>query len=539
MSSFKKLNKADVTTVPYAANKRWVLPYTSTPNDGYIVYYVGKNEVFNPSNSTTTNSQYQSLIYSQMNHMFYQSYTGSLDTGSLMFNVDTYQLASQQRPTASYFNYNINPLLIKQFPSGANETIGVLSVNQNIYGSKILPTSFQISSSGIFIKDDGNGNLYDITQAQSQYIDLNYITLNYTLTGSLSAGINFVGNIFYAHGLVVITNQSSSYQNLLTGTTTISFQNEHIVYENEVRCIVKESDYNLSFNPTLLKYGGQCIVPLISGSNSIVSGSSNLYTLTGSFDSTLKDFAQGIKYSPIFDYTRVTDTVVFSTISGSAGGGTRVINPGDPSTTVISGTSIGFNFDFYGTRYTTLNVAGLGNIQFNTADTSNEIGTVPCVSAGPTIFVLSQTYLNYAYTNPDEGVWTKLTGTAGSRIFTVEWKDEIGTHIQAKLYEDTNVIELIYNNFDSFYLWGIGIQNTFTQYNVYPTPTYPSNPLIGTKIVYTPALSYLTESLDFQPYVTTIGLYNDEDELLMVAKLAKPIALSTDTDMTFIVKYDT
>lgn len=43
----------------------------------------------------------------------------------------------------------------------------------------------------------------------------------------------------------------------------------------------------------------------------------------------------------------------------------------------------------------------------------------------------------------------------------------------------------------------------------------------------------------FQPYVTTIGLYNDNNDLLMVAKLAKPIVLSSDTDMTFIVKYDT
>jgi hypothetical protein len=43
----------------------------------------------------------------------------------------------------------------------------------------------------------------------------------------------------------------------------------------------------------------------------------------------------------------------------------------------------------------------------------------------------------------------------------------------------------------------------------------------------------------FQPYVTTIGLYNDDNELLMVAKLGKPIALSSDTDMTFIIKYDT
>jgi len=45
-------------------------------------------------------------------------------------------------------------------------------------------------------------------------------------------------------------------------------------------------------------------------------------------------------------------------------------------------------------------------------------------------------------------------------------------------------------------------------------------------------------SASFVPYATTIGLYNDENELLMVAKLGKPIAISLDTDMTFIVKYD-
>ena len=45
-------------------------------------------------------------------------------------------------------------------------------------------------------------------------------------------------------------------------------------------------------------------------------------------------------------------------------------------------------------------------------------------------------------------------------------------------------------------------------------------------------------SASFAPYATTIGLYNDENELLMVAKLGKPMLISPDTDMTFIVKYD-
>ena len=44
---------------------------------------------------------------------------------------------------------------------------------------------------------------------------------------------------------------------------------------------------------------------------------------------------------------------------------------------------------------------------------------------------------------------------------------------------------------------------------------------------------------DFHPYITTIGLYNDENDLLLVAKLSKPIMKSPNTDMTFIVKYDT
>ena len=254
MSSFKKLNKADVTSVSYAANKRWTLSYASTPNDSYAVYYIGKNESFTINGSTTTNSQYRSLIYNQINHLFYQSYTSSLNTGSLMFNINTYESASQQRPTSSYFNYNINPSLIKQFPTGSSEYIGVISINQDIYGSKILPTSFNISSSTMNIIDDGNGNLYDVAGASSGYIAVNYISASYFKTGS-GGGKFFVGNIFYAHGLIVLTNQSY-YSFPSTDTFNISFQNEHIVYENEVRCIVKESDYNLSYNPSLSDSSG-------------------------------------------------------------------------------------------------------------------------------------------------------------------------------------------------------------------------------------------------------------------------------------------
>ena len=42
----------------------------------------------------------------------------------------------------------------------------------------------------------------------------------------------------------------------------------------------------------------------------------------------------------------------------------------------------------------------------------------------------------------------------------------------------------------------------------------------------------------FRPYVTTVGLYNDNNELLAVAKLSTPIQTSRKTDTTFVVRFD-
>jgi len=42
-----------------------------------------------------------------------------------------------------------------------------------------------------------------------------------------------------------------------------------------------------------------------------------------------------------------------------------------------------------------------------------------------------------------------------------------------------------------------------------------------------------------KPYITTIGLYNEQYELLAIAKLATPIQRTFDTDQIFIVRFDT
>ena len=64
------------------------------------------------------------------------------------------------------------------------ESIRIIAINQNLYSTKILPNTFILSSSAYYVADDGYGNLYDY-----------------------SGSITHVGNLFYAHGLGIITNQ--------------------------------------------------------------------------------------------------------------------------------------------------------------------------------------------------------------------------------------------------------------------------------------------------------------------------------------------
>lgn len=52
--------------------------------------------------------------------------------------------------------------------------------------------------------------------------------------------------------------------------------------------------------------------------------------------------------------------------------------------------------------------------------------------------------------------------------------------------------------------------------------------------VYRPFIS----SSAFRPFVTTIGLYNKESELLAIGKLTSPVQTPTNTDTTFIVRFD-
>jgi len=307
MSSFKRLNNADIVELPYVANKLW--SYTACNlNTNNIVVLSGKkmSGSFNPDNESKFGGQYERLVYDSINHLFYQKFSGSYLNSHPNSVSIYYEDASKYRPSASYHDYTPIGYMNKEFPDSYeytnqfiktiyidtpgkvtveynkdivsssaigwtfaingspwpinnvesssnsqdfymsvnaasvdtitvsyNNTVGttliqsgstvlpsfangyaynnidgsymqiptaslsqsaaeikVISIPQDIYGNSVNPGSFVISASSYYLVDDKKGNIYDIS-------------------GSINV---LVGNVFYSHGLAVITNEN--YQKL-------------------------------------------------------------------------------------------------------------------------------------------------------------------------------------------------------------------------------------------------------------------------------------------------------------------------------------
>ena len=104
-----------------------------------------------------------------------------------------------------------------------HKTGSVISIPSVIYGEQIERGSFILTDTStdltIVIKDDTYGNLYAVDAFSS------------SSNSSVSSSDNYVGNIFYEHGTIVITDTGSfsssldtSYTNVTSDTYTIDLQ---------------------------------------------------------------------------------------------------------------------------------------------------------------------------------------------------------------------------------------------------------------------------------------------------------------------------
>jgi hypothetical protein len=127
----------------------------------------------------------------------------------------------------------------------------IITIPSTYYGEKIKEKSFRFtdlnnpdnSGNNPVIVDDGFGNLYSTNAHHSQS------------NTNASSSDNYVGNIFYEHGLAVITETGSwsgsvDYSDLVTNYT-LEFESVNTITSYEYNVTLLPQEYNLTTNYTI------------------------------------------------------------------------------------------------------------------------------------------------------------------------------------------------------------------------------------------------------------------------------------------------
>jgi hypothetical protein len=269
MSVYKQFQASDIIVSPFEVNKSFTFSGAAsfTGSNVGIDRFLGLNtgSLFNPLNDPTTgqiSTQYQRLVYSSIKELYYSNYLNStaslgspVTTASLIPGADSEGdvLVGPTSSAGRYYNYPQTTLTFEHyFPTASNSYIGVMSIPVGLFGTQIQPGSFRWSADSGSIYDDGEGNLI------------------------FSSSQQICGQIFYPHGIAVITSDSQPGVESLYGTgiygtslygltdelviknfvtssnVTCSFSSSLTIYETQYKCTARENEFNFSLNPSII-----------------------------------------------------------------------------------------------------------------------------------------------------------------------------------------------------------------------------------------------------------------------------------------------
>lgn len=332
MSAFKQFLASDVIVTPFEVNKGFTFKYSEfADSDVQINKLTGVNGDFLTNQSQSgipgvDDTLYEVLVYDSIKELYYSNYqttpygdqpvTASLIPGE---NAEGDRLIGPSSSQGRYENYlSSKSHTVRSLDTSSEAQIGVLSIPSRLYGDYIQPNSLRIeftettgTPSQIVVVDDGEGNItYD-----------NIV----------------VGNVMYEHGLVVFSVSGSGSEppfgsgdvygigkygeNIYGGAywikdafcasthVTCSFSSSYSLYETQYKATIRESEFNYSLNPTLIKNGTTGSV------QDFATGSyfQPYVTTVGLYDEQQNLLAVG-KLSQPYPLSRTTDTSIFINI---------------------------------------------------------------------------------------------------------------------------------------------------------------------------------------------------------------------------------
>mgnify|MGYP003450908050 FL=1 len=264
MSAYKKLNKQDAYITTYTAQKSWVVSGSDFAAYGITSQVVGEVKTVKPEIQEGTPSQTQrgnptlSVDYlSSLRHLYYPNKQSVVTVNTIACSGS---VATSLVEIVSH-SYDYYPQTTLNFPQARQLSTGnyMYSIPRDLYGTHLQPgvdielvytqlqkslyvangywsssytdeSQFQLDTTEFNIKDDGEGNLYIDGTSPRDYI----------------------GDIIYPHGLIIITDAGVARALNDKQPDTISFKSSHPIFTHNYHCRIRESEFNYTYNPTSL-----------------------------------------------------------------------------------------------------------------------------------------------------------------------------------------------------------------------------------------------------------------------------------------------
>jgi hypothetical protein len=517
IGAFKTILPDDISINPFYAHKEWVFTGNeiSSSLGTYIAKYVPNTVSFYSSSSEIINGKYTRLLYNSINTTFYNN---------------------------ELYKFKTHPLFF---------TTSILSIPQIRYGERIKPGSFNYYS-GYYsssVKDNSDGKLYigSVPVEDTTYISNNKRTL--------FIGLN---NILDYNNQVITSSTTNEESSLYLKTQYNNIKitesiNRFGSYFNTQQSYIRVSHDELNNFKTDDNFTIFFTIRLDSNYTSSVEYSDIISkNITREFTNLPNPSKYTYPYSNIVNDSKVTSYPYKVSINNN----TRKIYFSRYDGEVVSTVTSSISLPSSSYQYVSCIKSGSNlSIYFNTSS----VGTI---SDNSTL-----------YTTNNCDVFVGINGDLSSnQLYNTTLSDIQIFSTPATVTELQTLVTYPDNNVfigDIFYQQGIAVINNtkyvptiFSQSTHTDILTYKSSLLLYDNNIrctvgenefndtYNPSLRIeknsnsvflqpFATSSTFTPYITTIGLYNDNLELLAVGKTSFPVRSSAGTDLTFIVTYDT
>lgn len=517
VTGYNRVRQNDITVNPFKAYRTWT--FYSGSDSSYVnpleaVHVNGLPDITSTNTyATNQDGSYQFNIYNSLEHLFYRR-------------------ADEPYNTFGQNNANYTTKIIF-------ESASVFSIPQIRIGEGIKPASFNIQgdflTAGVYgagvyglglygfgvaefnIQADEYGNLYDIAydtasivpgvkyyEGFNEYFDTSRI--DYEISGlTFADGVPTNTGLSESIGLSAYFDGSGYIRKTVSG-----------LYDRDndyaVSLFVSASNTGSDNQLIIGKVASESITQYpfkieLSGSNQIVASAAGSSTFIAQLTSsaTVTDWTHVVLNKTGSSLELYMDGVLENTVTSSLL--TPVSNPLSASA-FINNTD-----DVY--------IGGYNSNSFNLTGYLDEIR----------IFNQSLTTSNISALNDrNEATMGFIQTNHVGNVFEKQGLVVLSSIDYRYRYVIDSAYTASYKSTMSVYELGVIVRTPRGTMNV------TSNPSALKDDNFTIA-SFATGS-EFQPYITTIGLYNDRGEMVAVAKLAQPIRKREDVDINFLVRVD-